>query len=244
MHNFQKKYENEINEIIESCHRLAELGYVTSSGGNISLRVEDKLLLITPTKTPKRTIHFEDICAVDLVGNTVFAPEGKKSTGETPIHVRIMRKRPDVAAIVHAHPPILTGFAIAGSDLLAKPFLPEPITEVGPMLVVPYETPLTDALSLQFDAVIEKSNGFLMENHGALLCSVNSVFEAVELMQMMECMGSSVLTAIALGNAKPITAKYVKEMDQVSVTRSLNMPGARGRFHSASELYNIKEDEK
>ena len=98
-----------------------------------------------------------------------------------------MKKRPDIKALVHAHPPILTGYAIANNGMMEKAFLPEPITEVGPLLMVPYATPLTEKLSEQFDAVIDKSNGFLMENHGALFCSPLSVSDAVELMNMSEC---------------------------------------------------------
>jgi L-fuculose-phosphate aldolase len=237
MNGFQRKYRNQIEEVVQACHRLAELGYVTSSGGNLSLRVEEDLILITPTKTPKRIMKFADICAVSLDGEIKQSAADKKPTGELPFHLRILRSRPDLRAVVHAHPPILTGFAIAGSDLAAMPFLPEPITEVGPMLLVPYETPLSEALSLQFDAVIRKSNGFLMENHGAVVCGVDGVFEAVEMMQMMECMGISILSARTLGNCKPIEPAFVKQMDEVIAIRNLRLPGAPGEFNSASELY-------
>ena len=239
MIDIQSMFANEINELVEACHRLAEIGYVTSAGGNLSLRVDEDLILITPTKTPKRTMVFNDICAVNLNGDTVFAAGTKKPTGETPFHVRIMRKRLDVKAIVHAHPPILTGFAIANSDLLSKPFLPEPVLEVGPMLMVPYETPITEALSIQFDQVIDQSNGFLMENHGALICSLNSIFEAVELMQMVECMAHSVLVSLQLGNCKTIPQKFIKDLDQVIKTRNLAIAGAVGKFHSLTELFNM-----
>ena len=239
MNEIQSKYEDEINEIIAACHRLAELGYVSSSGGNISLRVGEDLILITPTKTPKRTMVIEDICAVDLEGHTVFAPEKKKPTGETPFHTRIMRKRSDIKAIVHAHPPILTGFAIANSDLLSKPFLPEAVLEVGPMLMVPYETPVSEAISEQFDQVVDKSNGFLMENHGAVICSTDSVFDAVEKMQLVECMAQSVLVSMLLGNCKTIPQNFIKELDQVIESRNLIIPGGLGKFRSLAELYGM-----
>jgi L-fuculose-phosphate aldolase len=236
---FQEKYKQEIEELVEACHRCAELNYVTSSGGNLSVRVDENTILITPTKTLKRKMRFEDICVIDLEGNVLYASEGKKPTGEWPFHTRIMRKRPDINAIVHTHPPILTGFAIANNGIMEKPFLPEPIIEVGPILTVPYETPLSEALSEQFDSVIEKSNGFLMENHGAVFCSSIGVEDAVELLNMSECMAESVLTAMILGNAKVIPRNYVKEMDNVIAIRNLKMPGAEGKYHSASELYNI-----
>ena len=218
-------YKNEIRMLTEACHRCGELGYVTSSGGNLSVRVEENLVLITPTKTPKRYMTEEDICAVDLEGRIVYAPEGKKPTGETPFHTRIMRLRPDIKAIVHAHPPVLTGFAIAHTDILSKAILPEPIIEVGPILNVKYATPLSDELSENFDKVIKKSNGFLMENHGALVCSTKDVREAVEQMQMIEAMATSVVVAGCLGGVELIPKSYVKELEDVITVRSLPFPG-------------------
>lgn len=232
-----KAYRHEIEEIVEACHRLAELGYVTSSGGNISLRVDNNILLITPTKTPKRLMKAEDICAVDLNGDTLYSPDGKKPTGETPLHALIMRRRPEVKAVIHAHPPVLTGFAIAGSDLLAKPILPEPVLEVGPALLVKYATPISEELSRQFEDVVEESNCFLMENHGVTLCNVNSVFEAAEQIQMMESMAISVITALRLESFKPLTKEQTKELDNVIKQRGLTIPGRKGKYDSVTSLY-------
>lgn len=240
MNLLQQKYKSEIETLVEACHRCAELNYVTSSGGNLSYRLDEGKVLITPTKTLKRKMSFEDICVIDLNGNILYAPEGKKPTGEWPFHTRIMRRRFDVKAIVHAHPPILTGFAIAADGMLEKPFLPEPIIEVGPILTVPYETPLSEELSRQFDTVIDKSNGFLMENHGAVFCSPVGIEDAVELLNMSECMAESVLIASLLGNAKQIPGSYVKEMDKVIAVRNLKIPGADNKYHSASELYGME----
>ena len=235
--NIQEKYKDKIEELVEACHRLAELGYVTSSGGNLSYRVEENMILITPTKTPKRLMRFEDICAIDNDGNTVYSPEGTKPTGETPFHARIMRKRKDICAIVHCHPPILTGFACTKSNILSKAVLPEPALEVGPMLNVEYATPLSEELSQNFDRVIEKSNGFLMNNHGTLICNATSITEAVEQTEMMEAMAKSVLTAEIIGNCELISNKYVKELDNVIAVRNLKTPGMD--THSLSEIYDI-----
>ncbi len=237
MNQIQEKYKKEIEELVNACHRCAELNYVTSSGGNLSMRVEENIILITPTKTLKRTMKFEDICVMKLDGEIVYAPDGKKPTGEWPFHTRIMRKRTDIKAIVHAHPPILTGYAIANNGIMEKPFLPEPVIEVGPLKMVPYAAPLSEELSENFDAVIGRSNGFLMENHGALFCSPIGIEDAVELLNMSECMAESVLVAKLLGNAKPMESKDVKEMDGVIAARSLKIPGENDGFRSASELY-------
>lgn len=241
MNELQKKYEAEINMLVEACHHCAEMNFVTSAGGNLSQRVENDVILITPTKTPKRLVTQEDICIIDLDGNIIFAPEGKKPTGEWPFHTRIMRKRPDIMGIAHTHPQILTGFSIANNGLLEKPWLPEPIIEMGPILTVPYGTPLSEELSEKFDAVINDSNGFLMQNHGALFCSPVNVFEAVEVTDMAERMAMSVFVSVSMGCGAPITPHYVKEMDEVIRIRNLKMPGAAGRFASASDLYHVEE---
>lgn len=236
MINITEKYETQIKEMVDACHRLGELGYVTSSGGNISYRVDNELILITPTKTPKRTMRFEDICAIDINGNIVYAAKGKKPTGETPLHTYIMRRRPDVSVVVHAHPPILTGFAIAGDSILSEPFLPEPVIEIGPLLLIPYAEPLSEELANMLDKYIEDSNAFLMENHGVLICG-HSVFETVEQLQMAECMALSVLVAMQLKNPKPIKSSDLKRLDNVIKQRSLPIPAAKGKFASIAQLY-------
>ncbi len=234
---FQKQYEAQITELTRAANRLAELGFVTSQGGNLSLRADENVVLITPTKVAKLAITFEDICAVDMNGKVLYAKEGRKPTGEWPFHVRIMNRRPDVKGIVHAHPPILTGFAIAGGDWLRMPFLPEPAIEVGPMIMVPYAEPLSEKLAENFDAVIETSNGFLMENHGAVMISPEGVWRAIEFLEMMEAAGKSILVAKMLGNLKPIPAADVKNLENVIRARNMPMPGLPGVVKSLTDIF-------
>lgn len=238
MNELQKKYEREILEIVDACRRCSELEYVTSSGGNLSVRAQEGVILITPTKTPKRKMQFEDICIIDEDGNEIFFPEGKKPTGETPFHIRIMKNRPDIKAIVHAHPPIITGFAIARSQELSKAILPEPVIEVGPMLNVKYAAPLSEELSREFDEVIHKSNGFVMENHGALVCSENSITEAVDHLEMYEAMAKSIVVSKVLGNTAVLNAEDVEQLQNVADIRSLSRPGG-DNLKSLVEIYNL-----
>ena len=238
MNALQTQFKSQIEELQLSANRLGDIGYVTSQGGNLSLRVDQDTVLITPTKVAKRSITFDDVCAVDMDGGIKFAAPGRKPTGEWPFHLRIMAKRPDVRGIVHAHPPILTGFAIAGGDLLQKAFLPEPVIEVGPMIMVPYAEPLSDELAYMFDAVIEKSNGFLMENHGALMVSWEGTYRALELLEMMEAAAISIMTAMQLGNLKPIPMADVMNLERVIRTRELPMPGLKGVVSSLADIYH------
>lgn len=236
MKDIQKRFEKEILEMVSTCHRCAGLGFVQSQGGNISQRVAGGMVLITPTKMNKADIGFDDICIVDAAGNTLYAPEGGKPTGELPFHLRIMDKRKDVNAIVHAHPPILTGFAIHGGDWLKRPYLPEPVLEVGPMVLVPYAEPLSEELAQSFDAAIHRSNGFLMQNHGALMCSVESAKRALELLEMVEAQAKSLLVAVMLGGARTLPAVDVRNLDRTLKTRGQCLPCAPGAASSIVEL--------
>lgn len=235
------EYRSAVDELVSACRRCAELGYVTSAGGNLSIRVSKNIILITPTKTPKRDVTVSDICAVDPDGKTIYAPEGKAPTGETPFHTRIYRLRSDIKAIVHAHPAALTGFAIAGTDILEKAILPEPAMEIGPIVTVPYETPLSEELSDNIGMVIGRSNGFLMENHGALFCSPHGVIDALDMLQMAENMAVSVAVATVLGNARPIGEKYIQGIADVAVKRHLPVPGGVPG-NSVSDLFRVHKE--
>ncbi len=237
MHSLQQRYAAQVAELVKASVRVAELGYVTSHGGNLSVRVDEDVVLITPTKVPKREITEKDICFINMGGKTLFAPESRKPTSEFPFHLRVFQKRPDLKGIVHAHPPILTGFAIAGVDLLMKPFLPEPVIEIGPMVMVPYAQPGSDALAEAFDDAMPRSNGFLMENHGALMANCEGVMRALDLLEMMECAAKSVLVAKALGNLKALPDKDVQDLEDVMINRGLPMPGALGVAKSLKDVF-------
>lgn len=237
MHPIQEKYTEQIQEVVRTANRLGEIGFVTSQGGNISLRVEEDVVLITPTKVAKSSIRFDDVCAVDMKGNVLYATPGRKPTGEWPFHLRIMQHRPDIKGVVHAHPPILTGFAIAGGDWMQKAFLPEPVIEVGPMVMVPYAEPLSEELAMQFDAVIQTSNGFLMENHGALMVSHEGCWRAQEFLEMMEAAAKSVMVSVILGNPKTIPMKDVMRLENVIKIREMPMPGLKGVVNSLSDIF-------
>lgn len=237
MNEYKERYAAQMEELALTAQRTAELGFVSSHGGNLSFRVEDDIVLITPTKVAKRHVTPEKVCIVRMNGEVLYAAEGLKPTGELPFHLRIFSKRPDVRGIVHAHPPVLTGFAIAHTDLLEKPILPEPVLEVGPILTVPYAEPLRDELAEAFDAYIDKANGFLMKNHGALMVATEGVERALDFLEMMEAAAQSIVTAMTLGSVDTLSEQDVRNLDRTMATRSMPMPGLPGRVKSLAELY-------
>jgi ribulose-5-phosphate 4-epimerase/fuculose-1-phosphate aldolase len=238
MTDIPKRFEKEIAELSAVSQQLGQLGYVASHGGNISARVDEDIVLITPTKVPKRAVRPEDVCAVNMKGEAIYCPPGHKPTGETPIHVGLFGKRADINALVHAHPPILTGFACAEKGhLLSRPILPEPITEVGPAAILEYAEPLTDELAATFDAHLGRHDFFLMKNHGCLVMSREGLERALDFLIMLEKQALTVLVAELLGGMREMKREDVENLDKTCKTRNLPFPGAPGIVKSLVELY-------
>lgn len=238
MSDIPSRYAKEIAELSDVSTRLSHLEYVASHGGNISHRVEENMVLITPTKVPKRLVNPEDVCAVDMDGQVIYAPEGRKPTGETPIHLHLLRKRPDINALVHAHPPYLTGFACTErASLLSRPILPEPTIEIGPAAVVDYAEPLTDDLAHAFDDYLDRHDFFLMKNHGAMVMSREGADRGLDFMVMLEKQAITVLTSEQLGGTTELTRRDVENLDRTIKTRGLPFPGAPGKVSSLVELF-------
>lgn len=232
-----QKYTKQANEFVDACHRIAKLGFVASHGGNLSWRIDDNVILISPTKVYKGDISIEDVVFINLEGKVLYASNNRKPTGEAPFHTRILQKRRDLVALVHAHPPEVTGMAISHSNLLSRPLLPEPIIEVGPVIPVDYKEPLSNELALAFDAVMEKSNAFLMHNHGILLGSVENITRAIELLELIETTAKSARIAMSLGQVHEISKVELLQLENTIVSRGLSLPGAPGANKSLSEIY-------
>ena len=138
-----EKYTREIEDFVGVCNRLSRSMYVTGTGGNLAWKLEDDLILITPTQLNKGDITRNDMVFITLAGKTV---EGRyKPTGEMPMYLEFFHQRPDIVSVIHCHPPAACAFAIReGQNWLMRPFFPETVTEVGPVPLVPYAEPLTE----------------------------------------------------------------------------------------------------
>jgi L-fuculose-phosphate aldolase len=233
----QRKFARQIREMVAVCHAIAARQYVTSQGGNLSWRVDADHVLITPTRVNKGAITPKDIVVLGLDGVVRYAAPGRKPTGESYIHLGILRKRPDIASVIHAHPPWLTAFAISKPELLQKPWLPEPVIEVGPMALTDYAQPITEELARKFDPFIERYNAFLMRNHGVVLLSVEGLARCFELLEMMEVTAQTVAIAHVIGNPKPLPRSALNGLAQTMRTRAIRLPGLPGKVKTLEDLY-------
>ena len=231
-----KKYANEVRDFIKVCHTLAERMYTTSLGGNLSIKLEENLVLITPTCVTKADVTEKDVVFIDLEGKTV---EGtRKPTGEVPMYLNFYRDRPDIKSVIHCHPTYTNTFAILkGTNWLMKPVFPETVVEVGPVPVVPYGEPLTQRLADNFEPFIKKYNAFLMENHGLTILSSADICRTLQLVDILEVSAIAILQALAIGKVKELTREDVQNLQNTMKTRNLPMIGLPGENVSMVDLY-------
>jgi L-fuculose-phosphate aldolase len=233
---YAEKYEQQMTEFLQVCGRLSENMYVTSHGGNLAWRLEENLILITPTKLNKGNIRMEDLVFIDLNGKRV---EGRrKPTGETPMYLNFFRQRQDVASVIHCHPPYTNAFVVTkGKNWLMRPTFPETSTEVGPVPVVPYGEPLTQKLADNFLPFLRKYNAFLMENHGLVIMSPDGIYRTLELIEILEVTSQSLVAALSFGEIREISREDVQDLDNTMRIRKLPLFGAPGENKSLVDLY-------
>jgi L-fuculose-phosphate aldolase len=188
-------------EIVRVCRRLYERGLIAGGEGNVSARLADGSILVTPAGASKIDVAEDDLVVVDRTGKRV-AGSGRPSS-ELGVHLRIYQLRRDVEAVVHAHPPFATAFAVAGEDLMA-PVLPEILVQIGGVPLVPYATPGSPALADAIEPFLQLHDAFLMANHGAT--SYGSTLSiAHQRMESLEHAARILFSARALGHVSPLT---------------------------------------
>jgi L-fuculose-phosphate aldolase len=169
-------------EIIKVCRKLDGKGLIAASDGNVSCRAGRDCMLITPSGVSKGDIEPEEIAKTSLQGNL---PEGPmRPSNEILMHVQVYSMRPDVSAIVHAHPPMATAFTLAGFPFNSK-VLPEVWLMLGEVPVAPYATPSTDEVPQSIEPYIPGSRAILLKRHGAITFG-SSLMEACMRMEKLE----------------------------------------------------------
>jgi L-fuculose-phosphate aldolase len=232
-----KKYADEVALFVKVTGRLSSNMYVTGYGGNAAWKLEDDLILITPTMMNKGDITRDDLVFINRVGDTV---EGtRRPTGERPMYLKFFEDRPDIVSVIHCHAPNVGAFAIMeGPNLLMRPFFPEAAHEVGPVPLVPYAEPLTQELADNFGPFIQKYNSFLMANHGLVVMSPDSIEWTMMNVELLEMSAYSILQALAAGRElKELSREDIEGLDNVMKERSCPMFGAPGVNKSLVELF-------
>lgn len=195
-------------EVVRVCQRLYERGLIAGGEGNVSVRIAEDRLLVTPAGMSKVDVRPEDLVELGMDGRRIRGAH--RASTEVAVHLRIYARRGDVGAVVHAHPPTATGFAVAGESLPAG-VLPEVVFTVGPIPLVPYAMPGTSALADRFEPFVARHDAFLMANHGATTVGP-TLGVAHQRMESLEQAARILLTARLLGRVNPLTGDDVRAL--------------------------------
>ena len=205
------KSELEIKEeMCEIGRRVYNRGMVAANDGNFSVKLNDNEFLCTPTGVSKGFMTPEFICKVNAKGEVLEANEGFRPSSEVKMHMRIYAKRPDVKAVVHAHPMYATSFAIAGKPLM-DPIMPEAVISLGGVPLAKYGTPGTMEVPDSIEGFLDDYDAVLLENHGALTYS-DSLMNAYYKMESVEFYARLMYQAQMLGGAQIIPPEKVEEL--------------------------------
>lgn len=201
--------ERELRQQICEIGRLMyQKGWVAANDGNISTKLSDDRYLCTPTNISKGMMTPDDLIIVDGNGTKV---EGRRErTSEITMHLTIYSMRPDVNAVVHAHPPVSTGFAVSGRPL-NQAILPEVVVMLGCVPLADYGLPGTPALSETLKPFIPKHDAILLGNHGAV-CSGQNLWQAYFRMETLEHVARIALVAELLGGPKLLPRAEVNKL--------------------------------
>lgn len=223
--------------IVDCSRRLHARGLIGGAEGNCSVRLPDGSMLITASGIDKATLTTFDVLRrhadgteyhrtpqVGDLDDIASRDSGRSPSSEMQMHVGLYAARPDVCAIVHAHPPVATGFATAGRAL-QDDVLPELSIVVGPIAAVPYGRPGTAALWNAIEPFARDHEVFLLANHGVTVVG-RSLSEAIVRMESVEQAARILLSAELLGGAR------VLSKDEVEVWRAMRRATAGSKVLS------------
>jgi L-fuculose-phosphate aldolase len=213
--------ENELRQkLVEICHRMYRQGYIAAGDGNVSCKIDDERVLVTPTGFHKGFITADDLVVVDVNGKLLRGAH--KPSSEFAMHALSYRERPDVRAVVHGHPPLTVGLALAGVSL-AQCVLSETCLVLGAILTAPYSTPTTDEVPTVLRPFVRQANAIVMDRHGALTLG-RDLDEAYNRMEAMEHASKITHAARAIGPIKPLPEHEVAKLN--ALAKQLGIPRA------------------
>jgi L-fuculose-phosphate aldolase len=207
-------------DIVEIGRRLYARAYTASNDGNISVRLGADRLLMTPRSVCKGFMTPDMMCITDLDGRKLQGDRDPSS--EMLMHLEVYRQRPDVHAVVHAHPPMATGFAVAGIPL-TRAVLAEVLTTLGSIPIAEYATPSTAELPAAVRQYIKAHDGMLLANHGALTVGAD-LFAAYYKMETIEHFAKISLVARLLGRENVIAREEVDRLQDLRGTYGIKAP--------------------
>jgi L-fuculose-phosphate aldolase len=227
-------------DIVEVCKRIHSRGWISSTDGNVSVRLSRDKILITPTGIHKGYMSERDVIVVDMDGKLVAG--ARKPSTEIVLHLTCYRERPDVNAVVHAHPTMCVAFSLAGVSL-AKCLLPEVIFTLGSIPTAEYAAPTTVDVAESVKSHIKDFDAVILARHGSVTVGAD-VFGAYNTLERMEHVAEITFHARQIGNIKPLTSAQIENLQAIGekmgwpkkkiITDMCNSCNACGKFNECA----------
>jgi L-fuculose-phosphate aldolase len=204
-------------EIVMICRMMHQKNLIAGLDGNVSVKCGDHLLT-TPSGVNKGFLRMDQIIMVDWEGRVV---EGEgQPTSEMAMHLAVYRLRSEIGAVIHAHPPVVTAFSIAGISL-EEFILPEVVMSLGLVPTAAYATPTTSEVPESIQGLIERYDALILERHGALTVG-QDLLDAYNKMEKLEHSALVILTALQLGRVRLLPPQEVEKLIQLKQLKTLN----------------------
>lgn len=197
-------------QMCDVCHKMWQLGWVAANDGNVSAKLEDGTFLATPTGMSKSFITPEKLVHIDKDGNVLEGLEGYRPSSEIKMHLKCYELREDVGAVVHAHPPVATGYAVANKALDEYSMI-ETVIAIGSVPVTPYGTPSTNEVPEAIAPYLPEHDVMLLQNHGALAVG-SDIITAYYRMESLELFAKISLNAHLLGGAEELSMENINRL--------------------------------
>ena len=219
-------------EIVRVCRLLHEKGYVAATDGNVSVRLSSNRILSTPSGLSKGFLAPEQLVVTDLEGKKILTHEPArrdlKPTSELLMHLEAYRQRPDICAVVHAHPPICVALSIAGISL-AKCLLPEVVVTLGLIPTAEYATPASAEGPGAIRGLIANHDALIIQRHGTLTVGKDP-FDAYLKLEKVEHLAHVTLILRQLGRETPLPPAEVAKLLQMRREKGLAREGEEEDF--------------
>lgn len=201
--------------IIETGRICYASGLMLSNNGNISARLGSERVVITPSGLCKGRMEPEDLLIVDMEGNITKADAKLKHkvSSETPMHLEVYRQRPDVRAVIHAHPSNATALTVAGIPFPVD-ILPEVLEGLGPVPTTRFALPSSDDNARAIRELVKGHNAVLIHNHGAITFGAD-LEEALNHLERLESVAKTVVTAYLLGKVNRLPDEMIPALREL-----------------------------
>lgn len=214
--------KNARKALAEVCQQAYQRRYICGTEGNFSIRLADDVLLTTPRGTCKGRLQPDDLVLTNINGELLSNSDHGKPSTELSMHITAYKMRPDIKAVVHAHPTCAVGFTVAGVPL-EQPVLPEVVCTVGSIPTATYATPSTEEVSESIQNLVQEYDVMMMDHHGAL-CLGSDIWDAFYKLETLEHYAETMLVAHLLGGIKPLSPEQVKKLIAVRGVYGLTKP--------------------